>query len=78
MLEEVEIPLQDVHNLSVKLIDQFEAEEVKAGTATAAMMLTIGRLQSPKVMDIEDQIKFLNAVAEFTVMYFIPAPEVKH
>lgn len=68
---QVEFNMDDVHHVSLELLGLLEQEDVEVGLAAVAMALSLGRIMSPKTLEPEDEVRFVQAFTEFVGTYFI-------
>lgn len=64
--------MDDVHDLSVDIIEFLESEETTVPLAVAALVLSAGRLMNPRegALEVEEEIKFVQGMMEFATMFF--------
>lgn len=64
------VDMEEVHELSLDFLQMLESEGVKTGVGAVSAALSLGRLMSPKVLEPDEEIQFLQAIMEFAGMYF--------
>lgn len=64
------VPYDEVHAVSLALIEDFEAEDATVGLAVAAMVMTLGRLMSPDVLEPEQEEVFIKDTIDYLGAYF--------
>jgi hypothetical protein len=62
----------DVHNVSMLLLEELEAEQIDSNLAQAAAALTLVRLSSPEQpLEPEKEIAGVKALMDYMSFYFI-------
>lgn len=69
-LTQIEFDLNDAHQLSLEVLEGLEEAECDVGMGAIVMALSLGRLLSPKPLNQEEEVAFLNSVIEFAATYF--------
>jgi hypothetical protein len=62
--------MEEVHSASCDLLQLLEEEEITHGLGIMALIMTLGRLVSPKVLSNEEETAFLQTMTEFVGLYF--------
>lgn len=66
----VSLVMQDVHECSLGLFEYLERANPDTQVAAAGMVLTLGRMASPKVLEVDQEIEFIRAAMDFVAMWF--------
>lgn len=69
-LTKISVNVEEVHALSVDLLEFLEDSQHTVGTGLMALLMTTGRLMSPTMLDEEKEFEFLQAAMEFCGLYF--------
>jgi hypothetical protein len=71
-MENVQVDFLEIHEESVRLLNDMGENDISPVVGAAGMMLSLGRMVSPEVMSPEDQVRFLEDLNNYLVAYFIP------
>lgn len=69
-LASVEMDYEEVHNVSVGILQALEANHVPLNVGVAGAALTMGRLLSPVPMDEDEEMNLVNDLMEWIGVYF--------
>jgi hypothetical protein len=62
--------LEDIHDISLDVLQLLEDEEVEVAEAAVALALSLGRIIAPKTLEQDEQIKFTQDLMEWAGCYF--------
>lgn len=66
----VSLSMSDVHDVSLALMEDFEEGDMDPHVCHAALALTLGRMAAPGMLELDAEIAFIQAIMEFTAVYF--------
>lgn len=66
----IAVDMGEVHDISLDLLRSLEDAEVDLTTAAAALAMSLGRVLSPRVLEQEDEERFMQNMFEWASMYF--------
>jgi hypothetical protein len=70
-----ELDHEDVHEVSVGLINALMEHEVSPELAIAGLALSLGRFMSPQVLEADNEVSFVQDLSEWISMYFMETGE---
>lgn len=70
-----ELTHEDVHTLSVGILNSMMEEEISPEMAIAGLAMTLGRMLSPEMLGPEAEVEFVQALTEWGSMYFMSTNE---
>jgi hypothetical protein len=62
--------LNEVHNISVGLLQMLDHEGIPVGVGSAALGLTLGRLTAPAILSDEEEVVFVQGLFEWLGAYW--------
>jgi hypothetical protein len=71
LVTEEEFAMADIHEVSLSLLDTLEELDVDVPLGAAGVALTLGRALAPKILEAEEEMKWLKAVMEFAQLYWV-------
>jgi hypothetical protein len=69
-LTKITVDMEEVHDMSVDLLEFFQQTDTNVGVGILALIMTVGRLMSPTVMEEDEEANFIQAVMEYCGMCF--------
>jgi len=67
----IDVNMEEVHELSLDLLRSFEEGGVPINLATVAIVMSLGRLMSPKPMEEEKMMEWIQSLLHFGGMFFV-------
>jgi hypothetical protein len=68
---ELVFEMDQVHNVSLHIIDHLEAQHVDVPLGCAGLALTLGRAMSGRTLTVEEELTFTEACLEWAGLYFV-------
>jgi hypothetical protein len=67
----ITLDYREVHQASLEMLEAIERAHMDPKLALAGMVLSIGRLCSPELMDDDTEINLIKHMVEYVQMWFI-------
>jgi hypothetical protein len=68
---EIVFEMDQVHKVSMDLIDGLEAHNVEVPLGCAGLALTLGRAMSGRTLTVDEELAFTEACLEWAGLYFV-------